>query len=173
MASTRQRLLNQFADRSVCANQNNFHKNSILISDLRIYLFISNPWTPGVQGRSPHSEYIVVEVVSEFERSHLSDRLNRVYPTVLLRHGLESRRSNEIAIARLQFFASVQSIHLLLAALDRRIIADKDQVVGVSLDRSAHILAKDSGRHHAQPIASRPYKLAFDTRSLHPSARPR
>src|SRR5579859_1731634 len=30
MASTRHRLLNQFADLSVCANQNNFHKNSIL-----------------------------------------------------------------------------------------------------------------------------------------------
>src|SRR5258705_8246780 len=30
MASTRQCLLNQFADLSVCANQNNFHKNSIL-----------------------------------------------------------------------------------------------------------------------------------------------
>src|SRR6202035_2461557 len=28
MASTRQCLLNQFADLSVCANQNNFHKNS-------------------------------------------------------------------------------------------------------------------------------------------------
>ena len=27
MASTRQCLLNQFADLSVCANQNNFHKN--------------------------------------------------------------------------------------------------------------------------------------------------
>jgi hypothetical protein len=85
---------------------------------------------PGVQCRSLHGEYIVVEVVAEFERSHLSDRLNRVYPTVLLRLGLESRRSNEIAIACLQFFASVQSIHLLLAALHRRIIADKDQVVG-------------------------------------------
>src|ERR1700686_726340 len=42
MASTRQCLLNQFADRSVCANQNNFHKNSILVSDLRIYLFTFN-----------------------------------------------------------------------------------------------------------------------------------
>src|SRR5260370_9272350 len=30
MASTRECLLNQFADRSVCANQNNFHKSSIL-----------------------------------------------------------------------------------------------------------------------------------------------
>src|ERR1700729_3035379 len=30
MASTRQCLLNQFPDLSVCANQNNFHKNSIL-----------------------------------------------------------------------------------------------------------------------------------------------
>src|SRR6266446_4894261 len=29
MASTRQCLLNQFADRSVCANQNNFHKNFV------------------------------------------------------------------------------------------------------------------------------------------------
>src|SRR6478672_10762362 len=38
MASTRQCLLNQFPDLSVCANQNNFHKNSILVSDLRIYL---------------------------------------------------------------------------------------------------------------------------------------
>src|SRR6202161_1796410 len=34
MASTRQCLLNQFADLSVCTNQNNFHKNSILVSDL-------------------------------------------------------------------------------------------------------------------------------------------
>src|ERR1700726_2223016 len=42
MASTRQCLLNQFADLSVCANQNNFHKNSILVSDLRIYLFSFN-----------------------------------------------------------------------------------------------------------------------------------
>src|ERR1700681_4876282 len=42
MASTRQCLLNQFADLSVCANQNNFHKNSILVSDLRIYLFTVN-----------------------------------------------------------------------------------------------------------------------------------
>src|SRR6202030_690329 len=30
MASTRQCFLNQFADLSVCANQDNFHKNSIL-----------------------------------------------------------------------------------------------------------------------------------------------
>jgi hypothetical protein len=42
MASTRQCLLNQFADLSVCANQNNLHKNSILVSDLRIYLFTFN-----------------------------------------------------------------------------------------------------------------------------------
>src|ERR1700676_3963027 len=42
MASTRQCLLNQFADLSVCANQNNFHKNSILVSDLRSYLFTLN-----------------------------------------------------------------------------------------------------------------------------------
>jgi hypothetical protein len=42
MASTRQCLLNQFADLSVCANQNNLHKNSILVSDLRIYLFPFN-----------------------------------------------------------------------------------------------------------------------------------
>src|ERR1700675_3422002 len=42
MASTSQCLLNQFADLSVCANQNNFHKNSILVSDLRIYLFTFN-----------------------------------------------------------------------------------------------------------------------------------
>src|ERR1700692_4871148 len=42
MASTRQCLLNQFADLSVCANQNNFHKNSIFVSDLRIYLFTFN-----------------------------------------------------------------------------------------------------------------------------------
>src|ERR1700719_3564748 len=42
MASTRQCLLNQFADLSVCANQNNFHKNSILVSDLRSYLFTFN-----------------------------------------------------------------------------------------------------------------------------------
>jgi len=33
---------NQFADLSVCANQNKFHKNSILVSDLRIYLFTLN-----------------------------------------------------------------------------------------------------------------------------------
>ena len=38
MASTRQCLLNQFADLSVCANQNNFHKNSILVSDLSLSL---------------------------------------------------------------------------------------------------------------------------------------
>src|SRR6202158_4656902 len=42
MASTRQCLLNQFADLSVCANQNNSHKNPILVSDLRIYLFTFN-----------------------------------------------------------------------------------------------------------------------------------
>src|SRR6202521_6344426 len=42
MASTRQCFLNQFANCSVCANQNNFHKNSILVSDLRIYLFTFN-----------------------------------------------------------------------------------------------------------------------------------
>src|SRR5580692_11511467 len=42
MASSRQCLLNQFADLSVCANQNNFHKNSILVSDLRVYLFTFN-----------------------------------------------------------------------------------------------------------------------------------
>src|SRR4029077_4733925 len=42
MASARQCLLNQFADLSVCANQNNLHKNSILVSDLRIYLFTFN-----------------------------------------------------------------------------------------------------------------------------------
>src|ERR1700720_4939381 len=42
MASTRQCLLNQFADLSVCANQNNFHKNSVLVSDLRVYLFTFN-----------------------------------------------------------------------------------------------------------------------------------
>jgi hypothetical protein len=34
--------LNQFADLSVCANQNKFHKNSVLVSDLRIYLFTFN-----------------------------------------------------------------------------------------------------------------------------------
>jgi hypothetical protein len=48
MASTRQCLLNQFADLSVCANQNNLHKNSILVSDLRIYLF-----TFSLGGESP------------------------------------------------------------------------------------------------------------------------
>src|SRR6202140_3354390 len=42
MATTRQCLLNQFADLSVCANQNNSHKNSILVSDLTIYLFTFN-----------------------------------------------------------------------------------------------------------------------------------
>src|ERR1700722_3532318 len=42
MASTRQCLLNQVADLSVCANQNNFHENSVLVSDLRIYLFTFN-----------------------------------------------------------------------------------------------------------------------------------
>src|ERR1700730_372082 len=42
MASTRQCLLNQLADLSVCANQDNLHKNSILVSDLRIYLFTFN-----------------------------------------------------------------------------------------------------------------------------------
>src|SRR3984893_8599079 len=42
MASTRQCLLNQFADLSVRANQNNFNKNSILVSDLRIYLCTFN-----------------------------------------------------------------------------------------------------------------------------------
>src|SRR4029077_18230346 len=42
MASTRQCLLNQFADLSVCANQNKFHKNSILASDFRIDLFTFN-----------------------------------------------------------------------------------------------------------------------------------
>ena len=38
MASTRQCLLNQFADLSVCANQDNFHKNSSLVSDLSFNL---------------------------------------------------------------------------------------------------------------------------------------
>jgi hypothetical protein len=42
MASTRQCLLNLFADRSVCANQNDSHKQSILVSDPRIYLFTFN-----------------------------------------------------------------------------------------------------------------------------------
>src|SRR5258707_5932706 len=34
MASTRQCLLNQFADLSICANQNNFHKHSLLVFEL-------------------------------------------------------------------------------------------------------------------------------------------
>src|SRR5580704_15618959 len=70
MASTRQRLLNQFADLSVCANQNNFHKNSILVSDLRIYLFTFNlggqsassvehlPSNPASVGRGDERDYI-------------------------------------------------------------------------------------------------------------------
>src|SRR5258708_2426592 len=70
MASTRQCLLNQFADRSVCANQNKFHKNSILVSDLRIYLFTFNlggqsassvehlPSNPVSVGRGEEREYI-------------------------------------------------------------------------------------------------------------------
>src|SRR6202790_839191 len=70
MASTRQCLLNQFADLSVCANQNNFHKNSILVSDLRIYLFTFNlggqsassgehlPSNPASIGRGEERDYI-------------------------------------------------------------------------------------------------------------------
>src|SRR5258708_34489244 len=45
MASTRQCLLNQFPDLSVCANRNNFHKHSILVSDLRIYLLLCSEHT--------------------------------------------------------------------------------------------------------------------------------
>src|ERR1700694_5396329 len=70
MASTRQCLLNQFADLSVCANQNNFHKNSILVSDLRISLFTFNlggqsasrvehlPSNPASVGRGEERDYI-------------------------------------------------------------------------------------------------------------------
>src|ERR1700737_2056933 len=70
MASTRQCLLNQFTDLSVCANQNNFHKNSILVSDLRIYLFTFNlggqspssvehlPSNPASVGRGEERDYI-------------------------------------------------------------------------------------------------------------------
>src|ERR1700694_27001 len=70
MASTRQCLLNQFADLSVCAHQNNFHKNSILVSDLRIYLFTFNlggqsassvehlPSNPASVGRGEERDYI-------------------------------------------------------------------------------------------------------------------
>src|ERR1700719_3817095 len=70
MASTRQCLLNQFADLSVCANQNNFHENSILISDLRISLFTFNlagqsassvehlPSNPASVGRGEERDYI-------------------------------------------------------------------------------------------------------------------
>src|ERR1700676_4528581 len=70
MASTRQCLLNQFADLSVCANQNNFHKNPILVSDLRIYLFPFNlggqsassgehlPSNPASVGRGEERDYI-------------------------------------------------------------------------------------------------------------------
>src|ERR1700675_1356835 len=70
MASTRQCLLNQVADLSVCANQNNFHKNSILVSDLRIYLFTFNlggqsassvehlPSNPASVGRGEERDYI-------------------------------------------------------------------------------------------------------------------
>src|SRR3984957_20660405 len=70
MASTRQRLLNQVADLSVCANQNNFHENSILVSDLRIYLFTFNlggqsassvehlPSNPASVGRGEERDYI-------------------------------------------------------------------------------------------------------------------
>src|SRR6267143_3997794 len=70
MASTRQCLLNQFADLPVCANQDNFHKNSILVSDLRIYLFTFNlggqsassvehlPSNPASVGRGEERDYI-------------------------------------------------------------------------------------------------------------------
>src|ERR1700686_915710 len=70
MASNRQCLLNQFADLSVCANQNNFHKNSILVSDLRIYLFTFNlggqsassvehlPSNPATVGLGEERDYI-------------------------------------------------------------------------------------------------------------------
>src|SRR5258708_28426379 len=34
MASTRQVLLTQFSDLSICANQNNFHKHSLLVFEL-------------------------------------------------------------------------------------------------------------------------------------------
>src|SRR6202030_1850022 len=70
MASTRQCLVNQFADLSVCAKQNKFHKNSILVSDLRIYLFTFNlggqsassvehlPSNPASVGRGEERDYI-------------------------------------------------------------------------------------------------------------------
>src|ERR1700686_3926589 len=70
MATPRQCLLNQFADRSVCANQNDFHKNSILVSDLRTYLFTFNlggqsassvehlPSNPASVGRGEERDYI-------------------------------------------------------------------------------------------------------------------
>src|SRR6202158_2441896 len=70
MASTRQCLLNQFADLAVCANQNIFHKSSILVTDLRIYLFTSNlggqsassvehlPSNPASVGQGEERDYI-------------------------------------------------------------------------------------------------------------------
>src|ERR1700722_20211412 len=64
MASTRQCLLNQFADFSVCANQNNFHKNSILVSDLRSYLFTFN------LGANPPVVAITCPVTQRRARNH-------------------------------------------------------------------------------------------------------
>src|SRR6267143_302183 len=68
MASTRQCLLNQFADLSVCANQNKFHKNYILVSDLRIYSLsilggqsassVEHLPNPASVGRSEERDYI-------------------------------------------------------------------------------------------------------------------
>src|SRR6202158_4983218 len=68
MASTRQCLLNQFADLSVCANQNEFHNNSILVSDLRIFTFNLGgqsprsvehlPSNPASVGRGEEGDYI-------------------------------------------------------------------------------------------------------------------
>src|SRR6202035_1528705 len=70
MSCTRQCLVNQFADRSVCANQNNFHNNSILVSHLRIYLVTFNlggqaassgehlPSNPASVGRGEERDYI-------------------------------------------------------------------------------------------------------------------
>jgi hypothetical protein len=90
-------------------------------------------------------EYIVIYVVAAFERTHLADRLDRIQPTVLFRFGLEGWCGDQIAIAGLQFFAPLESIYLLLATLHNSVIASKDQIAVVGLDRLADIDAEDAG----------------------------
>src|SRR6202158_3057326 len=105
MASTRQCLLNQFADLSVCANQNNFHRNSILVSDLRIYLFTFN-----LGGQSASN----VEHLPSSPASIGEARNHRVYrnaPGTKFRRPNASQRiviaCHKVPIQSLSLFASI------------------------------------------------------------------